>query len=302
MSYSEFEKNIANIFGPMIGYIAVTNVQGVEVEDAFTYIGMKLLEMAFSNTDSNDSYIIVSDNVTSVEGNKKVIKQSEFGDHVMEYINASYKEKSTFNDVNGFNTYEWNIEKKDSTETSCKIVSTMTIKLDSDFSKLKGYSNSLVDTFMNNDITEQNADYLIKLKVGQKCRIKSNEKVTGYYLSGSSNIELNEEYTEIIAKEVGKSNGYLYIGNQEKKKSIYVIVEENTGNQELSPISILIDTSTSVTPTVPPNNNNNNNNTFSDTTLPKTGKEQEPILYIAYLLIIFASFGIFSLIITGKKK
>ena len=57
------------------------------------------------------------------EGNKKVIKQSEFGDHVMEYINASYKEKSTFNDVNGFNTYEWNIEKKDSTETSCKIVS-----------------------------------------------------------------------------------------------------------------------------------------------------------------------------------
>ena len=47
MSYEEFKKKTDNLILPMLGYIAVANIQGVEIKDAsayflFSYLGSAL--------------------------------------------------------------------------------------------------------------------------------------------------------------------------------------------------------------------------------------------------------------------
>lgn len=315
MSYADFKEQTDNLMLPMIGYIAVANIQGVEIEDASTYFFMSYLSNALNGSWSTEnSYVIVddtnmSDGVTidKDESDSKTIYASEFGERVMEYVNATYKDKQTIKDSSdGINSYELTTERKDVAETSCKLVSSLSVNLDADFSKLNDYSNQVTESFLNKDITEENADYLIKLKVGQKCNIESNEKIVGYSLSGSSCVEfnVNEDKTVITATSVGKTNGYLYIGDGNTKKSIYIIVEENTSNQTLAPITIKINT----TPTTPSNTDNpktdtsdtekstitSDDTTIQKTTLPKTGTS-ETILVIGALsicIILAIVFGI----------
>ena len=107
---------------------------------------------------------------------------------------------------------------------------------------------------MKKDITKENADYPITLKVGQKCRIKTTEKITGHeiYGSGYDYKEINENTIEITATKVGKANGYIYIG--ETQKSFYITAEENTENKTLDTITLNINTTTT-------NNKNSENNT-----------------------------------------
>lgn len=251
MSYDDFKEQTDNVILPMIGYIAVANIQGVELEDASAYFLMTYLENVFNNSNLNEnSYVIIDDTdmsdgvtINKDESDTKTIYVSEFGERVMEYVNATYKDKQTITDSSdGVNSYEYTLERKDVTETSCKLVAEVVVNLDADFSKLDGYSSQVEESFLNKNITEENADYLIKLKVGQKCNIESNEKITGYEISGYSCAEFSEDKTVITATSVGKANGYLYVGDSNTKKSIYIIVEENTLNQELEPITIKIET------------------------------------------------------------
>ena len=44
MSYKEFEKRISNLNLPMLGYIAVANIQGIEIADAATYFLFSYLQ------------------------------------------------------------------------------------------------------------------------------------------------------------------------------------------------------------------------------------------------------------------
>lgn len=155
MSYTEFQETTGNLSVPMLGYLAVANIQGVEYEDSVAYFAMNLLQSAFSGLSSanaNSSYMIVSDGVTvESTGNQKVIKESEFGNYVMEYVNSIYGEKASYKDSEGFNTFEWTTERKDITNTSCKLVSTITVNLDSDFSQMKGFAKSMADSFNGNN-------------------------------------------------------------------------------------------------------------------------------------------------------
>lgn len=143
--------------------------------------------------------------------------------------------------------------------------------------------------------------YVIKLKVGQKCNIESSEKITGYETSGSSCVDFNEDKTVITAKSVGKANGYLYVGDSNTKKSIYVIVEENTLNQTLAPISIKINTtsntdkpSTDKPSTSNPGTSSNspnttkNDNTISQSKLPQAGTNETLFILIISIIVIFA--------------
>lgn len=308
MSYKNFQEKTNGSSSTMIGYIAVADIQGVGYEDSLSYFAMCLLASAFSGMSSantNNSFVIVDDTNMS-EGvtiekdpnDTKTIYASEFGNRVMEYVNSLYAEKQTFKDTDGLNTFEMSTERKDVTTTSCKLVTTLTVDTDADFSKMIGYGNQLTDSMMNKNITEENADYLIKLKVGQKCKIESNESVTGHEISGSSCIEFDENHTTITATGIGKANGYIYIGNNNTKKSIYVIVEENVGNKTLEPISIKINTISETINTETPKEtnvktdttNNNKQTTTKDdstvkaTTLPQTGSNDIIIVGVIALL------------------
>ena len=311
MSYKEFEEQTGKMTLPMIGYIAVANIQGVEIDDASTYFLLSYLKNGLSGSwSSKDSYVIIddtnlSDGVTIDKSNQssKTIYASEFGEKVMEYVNYTYKDKQTITDASsGINTYEFTVERKDVTETSCKLVSSLTVNVDSDFSKIKDYESKVEESVLSKDITKDNADYAITLKVGQKWRIETTEKITGYQLSGSAcdYEDINEKCAEITGKKVGNANGYIYIGAS--KKSFYITVEENTENKTLDTIKSNIDTTTT-------NNQNNQNsqntskeqqeqnkttqqlrsaskdNTTAKTILPQTGMSNIIYIIVAYIII-----------------
>lgn len=311
MSYEDFEKKKDNLILPMLGYIAVANVQGVEVEAASTYFLLSYLKSALNGSVlTENQYIIVDDLNFSSEGgtiektdNPKTIYTSEFGDRVIEFVNNMYKEKQTISDSTGINSYVLTIEKLDMTDTSCKLVSKLSVNLDSDFSKITELPS---DSSINSDITKENADLVVTLKVGQKCKIESIEKITGYEFYGYDCIELNDDKTEITATSVGTKNGYLYIG--EEKISIYVTVEENPENANLETITLKID---SVPEVKPPNNSeeekqdekpeikeekDNNesakDNTVSSSKLPQAGIDNSKVMIIITFIVIIIVLGI----------
>ena len=226
------------------------------------------------------------------EDNAKIIYASEFGDRVMDYVNEIYKDKQTMTDSTGINSYVYTTEKKETTENSCKLVTTLSINLDADFSKINEYSNQLSAEVLNKDITEENADYVIRLKVGQKCNIKSEKKIVGYETYGSNCIEFNEEKNVMTAVGTGIANGYLYVGDNTNKKSFYVIVEENASNQILEPVNITISNTS--------NNNNPNANKNVKTTVPKTTLPKAGNSKILFALLFIAA--IVLAIILGAKN
>lgn len=150
MSYQDFQEKISGLSSVMLGYIAVANIQGVSVEDAAMYYTMQLMTAAFSGTSSmdlSDTYVIVGDEVTVEGDNSKVIKESKFGKRVMEYVNAVYAEKTSVVDSEGINSFEYTVERQDVTKKSCKLVSTLTVNLEADFSQIEGTVKALEDAF-----------------------------------------------------------------------------------------------------------------------------------------------------------
>lgn len=302
MSYEDFKKKTDNLILPMIGYIAVANIQGVEVEDARAYFLLSYLESALNGSFSTENSYIIVDDLNLSEGvtiekteDPKTIYTSEFGDRVIEYVNNMYKEKQSISDSTGINSYLLTIEKLDTTDTSCKLVSKLSVNLETDFSKIIGYTDQLADSFMNSDITKENADLVVTLKVGQKCKIESTDKITGYEFYGYDCIELNDDNTEITATSVGTKNGYLYVG--EGKKTIYVTVEENTENATLETITLKIDSAPEVKPPdtnaeeEKDKNESTKDNTMSSSKLPKAGIYGSILIIILTFIIIMIVIG-----------
>ena len=165
MSYDEFKEKTDNLILPMLSYIAVANIQGVDFEDSSAYFLMSYLGNALNGSwSSENSYVIIddtnmSDGVTidKDENDTKTIYVSEFGERVMEYVNNIYKDKQIIKDSSeGINSYEFIIEKKEETNTSCKLVSTLNVNLDADFSKLNGYADlKIIDSNKKNETTEE---------------------------------------------------------------------------------------------------------------------------------------------------
>lgn len=245
MSYSEFQKQENNFFDlPMLGYVAVANIQGVEKENISIYLARSYLESSLNKDTSGENKYTIVDDLNVSEGvtiektdDPNTIYTSEFGNRVIEYLDNMYSDKLTISDSADINSYVYTIEKQDITDTSRKLVATTTVNLDADFSKIKGTSDKIEDAF-NSGITKDNADTALTLKVGQKCIIKSDDKLTGYEFYGDDCVEMNKDYTEMTATKVGVRTGYLHIGNQ--KKSIYITVEENPQNLTYEPATITI--------------------------------------------------------------
>lgn len=144
MSYEKYEEETDNLSMPLLGYVAVNKIAGVEVEKSLNYILLSLFESALSSLGSlkvdsnaaNDGYIIVADGVTvEAPDNKKVIKKSEFGKYAIEYAEYSYKDMIGFNDSKSLNTYSIDY-KTNKTDKEFIIDSIVTVNLDGNFSKI----------------------------------------------------------------------------------------------------------------------------------------------------------------------
>lgn len=232
ISYNEFNDKTENLILPMLGYIAVANIQGVGVEDAGTYFLLSYMGSALGGGLSTENSYVIIDDLNMGEGitvektdDPKTIYTSEFGDKVIEYMDEVYKNTQTISDSSGINSYVMTIEKVNVDANSCKLVSKLIANHDADFSQIKGYSEQMDDAMMDTSITRENADYVIDLKVGQKCKIQSNTELRGYSMNSNDCIGFSEDRTEITAVKAGKTNGTLYVGDEEK--TVYITVEEN---------------------------------------------------------------------------
>ena len=288
MSYQEFKKETENVLNPFLGYIAVANIQGTTIEDAAAYMATKIFNHAFSGTTSSNSYVIVDDTALS-EGetiNKdpndtKTIYVSEFGDRVMEYVNSVYESKQTIEDKDGANTFTLTIERTNITDTSCDIVSKLTVNLNGDFSKIKGSSEDIFGTL---DKNKEKSDYKITLKVGQLLKIETDKTITGYRKNGNSVTFKENSYNEIVATKKGETKVWLNIGNSEK--SIYITVEENTNNAKLEPVVLKIDQNSNVSNTNKSTTNEKNNKLATLNGVPYLGTETNFLLIALYIIII----------------
>ncbi len=306
MSYEEYKRNTSNIDSVFYGYFAVSNILGIKYEDSFMYYALVKLSSINGTFDTSNSYTIVTPapGVTIVPDDKTIIS-TEFGNKAMEYFNSVYKEdKYTYNDSEQYNTFECVTEKKDKADTSCKLLETLTINTDADFSKISGASDSSFD----GGVTKDNADYVYTLKVGQKIKFETTQKYSGYSCVGTG-IELSENKNELIATEVGTAKGNITFGNI--TKSFYITVEENINNEQLEDITIKIDsedtktedtkTEDTKTPTTETTSKtetvkNNSDSTTAKTELPKTG-----INTIVYITMAIVGIAVVSFIILNKK-
>lgn len=306
ISYEEFEKKTENLILPMLGYVAVANIQGVEIEDASVYFLFSYLGSALKGSFSSENSYIIVDDLNFSEGvtiektdNPKTIYTSEFGDRVIEYVNNMYKEKKSISDPEGINSYLLTIEKSDTTDTSCKLVSTLSVNNDADFSKISEYVNEIKEPY--DSITSENADYKITLKVGQKCKIESSEEFHGYETYMSC-VEIDTNLDEITAIKAGTTKGYIYVGD--KKKTIYITVEENKGNETLETIILKLDNTTDSNISNSSNitdNIQNSNNTTKLEILPRTGEESNIALIILYIIVSICSISLVTLLFISKK-
>ncbi len=304
MSYQEFKKETENVLNPFLGYIAVANIQGTTIEDAAAYMATKIFNHAFSGTTSSNSYVIVEDTALS-EGvtinedpnDTKTIYVSEFGDRVMEYVNSVYESKQTIEDKDGANTFTLTIERTNITDTSCDIVSKLTVNSNGDFSKIKGSSEDIFGTL---DKDKEKSDYKITLKVGQLLKIETDKTITGYRKNGNSVTFKENSYNEIVATKKGETKVWLNIGNSEK--SIYITVEENTNNAKLEPVVLKIDQNSNVSNTNKSTTNEKNNKLATLNGVPYLGTETNFLLIALYIIITVATISVLLLLTIEKKN
>ncbi len=142
MSYQDFEDQTSNLILPIIGYVATANIQGVSTDDLLSYLLPLYFQYILNATSLSDVYTIVDDTVEGFQKpattDPKVIYVSEFGNKVMDIVNAMYKNTNTelLNDSSTYNTFKLSLKKANVTNTSCDLISTLEVNLDADFSKL----------------------------------------------------------------------------------------------------------------------------------------------------------------------
>lgn len=143
MSYEEFVEQTDYLILPIIGYVATANIQGVSTDDLLSYLLPLYFQYILNATSLSDVYTIVDDTVEGFKkpatADPKVIYVSEFGNKVMDIVNAMYKDTNTvlLNDSSTYNTFKLSLKKANVTNTSCDLISTLEVNLDADFSKLK---------------------------------------------------------------------------------------------------------------------------------------------------------------------
>lgn len=125
MEYAIQNQNAGIVVVP---YISIASLNNVIPKEAFLYYAMTLLESAGGiNIDSSIN--------------------SQIDNNIIEYLKSSYGEPQIYNDSQYGNTYELTTELQDVTDTSCRVVGTMRINPNGDFSKVHEYAEMIKDSF-----------------------------------------------------------------------------------------------------------------------------------------------------------
>ena len=167
MEYAIQNQNAGIVVVP---YISIASLNNVIPKEAFLYYAMTLLESAGGiNIDSSIN--------------------SQIDNNIIEYLKSSYGEPQIYNDSQYGNTYELTTELQDLTDTSCKVVGTIRINPNGDFSKVHEYAEMVKDSFQggqNNGNTisgEENSSILEQNIISQN---SDNQ------ISGNKNLINNE--------------------------------------------------------------------------------------------------------------
>ena len=120
MTYEEFEAKQNKLSGTMYSYLAVAEMNNVDISKALMYFTMSLLSGGESSLDISGSSSVTKDEIEK---------------DIMGYVNSQYGEKRVISD-NGegmANTFTLEMEQQEVTDTSCKVVWTLTINKDGNF-------------------------------------------------------------------------------------------------------------------------------------------------------------------------
>lgn len=134
MTSSEYTAD-SQTAGLMAIYGAIASINGVDANTALQYFALSFLS-SVTNSDTTSSTIPTDD--------------EEFGKKMLEEIKKTYAEPKIYDDSQSFNTYELTFEAQDITETSCKVVVTLKIKADADFSRINQMGADEEDPSENN--------------------------------------------------------------------------------------------------------------------------------------------------------
>ena len=162
------------------------------------------------------------------------------------------------------------------------------------------------------EITKDNADSSITLKVGQTCKVETSEEIKGYEIDGET-VKINEELNQITALKEGTASGYIYINDD--KITLYVEVEEKKENEIYGMMTLKITKNEEIIQTQVSNkkeetnqteNNNkqeeNSNSTAEIEKLPQTGKAKNEILIILYLIVGISCIGLINIVLSNRKN
>lgn len=139
-SYTKFKENGDSVIFFVFGYAAIADIQGVESQYAYAYSMITLLEGVFNLSEEREKDYkdvkIVSDDYVAEEG-EVVIRDSEYGEKMIEIYDDIYKEPASFTDE--CNTYTFNMKNEYVDENTRKIVFEMIVNPEADFSKIVEY-------------------------------------------------------------------------------------------------------------------------------------------------------------------
>ena len=184
--------------------------------------------------------------INDIINNNYVEESGESTDtSLIEKVEYKYRKDSYENDVKiedeENNTYTYDLS-AECGKKSCTLTASLTVNPEGDFDKIKGYADELAKENMDENITEDNADYNIELEIGQTVTI-SGKKLTGYDLSGMDIVEvedLESKYT-FTAKKAGIANGNFYLDEDgEDVRTFYLTVKESKKGNKVEDISLKI--------------------------------------------------------------
>ena len=147
ITYDEYsDQNDSFIW--MIPYVVVAKTQGVNYEDALIYDYKLLLNILEENIVSlmDDSVIIVDDDVDISEYSGTVVRESEYGTYIVDYIKNTYGSTQTLFQDNGidlFDTFKVEVYATNPTDNSVTINYKLTIDTTKDFSQMNGLFEQL---------------------------------------------------------------------------------------------------------------------------------------------------------------
>lgn len=154
-------------------------------------------------------------------------------------------------------------------------------------------TNKVLAVEVNYEITKENSDYSVSLKVGEEYIIETDKEVTGYaFMSNGtfseSIVEIDKESKKIIGLKEGIATGNIYMGSE--KKTMYVTVisndEEQITNSNEETNTNNTDKLNNLDTLIEENKSNNIDNVTNDTKLPKTGEENFYLYVLLGIVIV----------------